>query len=255
MAAGPASRTAGWRPSRPRAPTGCHGPTGRSSALPCGRLGADVHRDRVAALSEQGVHFALESLEILEALVDAGEPDVGDLVDAAELLHGERPDPRRGHLGDAGGAELGLDRVGGRFGGAVRNGPPGQRLAQPRHEPVAIEFLARPVALDDDEPGGLDPLVRREPHGTRGALAAAADGRRIVEVARVDDAGLPLTALGAAHRSPVVSDHKGLWGRRTIPLEWVHLCSRTSRQTLPRPTFAASFALGSASASRAWRAI
>ena len=163
----------------------------------------------VAALGVQGVDLALERLEVLEALVDAGEPDVGDLVDAAELLHRERADPRRRHLGDAGGAQLGLDRVGGGLGRAVRHGPAGQRLAQPGDEPVAIELLARPVALDDDQPGGLDPLVGREPHRARGAFAPAPDGRRIIEVARVDDAGLPLAALGAAHRSPVVSHHKG----------------------------------------------
>ena len=114
-----------------------------------------------------------------------------------------------GHLVDAGGAQLGLDRVGGGLGGAVGHGPPGQRLAQAGDEPVAIELLARAVALDDDEPGGLDPLIGREPHRAGGALAPAPDRRRVVEVARVDDAGLPLAALGAAHRSPVASHHKG----------------------------------------------
>ena len=89
------------------------------------------------------------------------------------------------------------------------DGPAGQRLAQPADEPVAIEFLAGAVALDDDQPGGLDTLIGREAHRARGALAPAPDGRRIVEVSRVDDAGLPLAALGAAHRSPVGYHHKG----------------------------------------------
>ena len=110
---------------------------------------------------------------------------------------------------DAGRAQLGLDRVGGGLGRAVGDGPAGQRLAQARGEPLAIELLAGPVALDDDEPGGLDPLVGREPHRAGGALAAASDGGRVIEVARVDDAGLPLAALGAAHRSPVSMHHKG----------------------------------------------
>ena len=80
-------------------------------------------------------------------------------------------------------------------------------LRSPDDELVAIELLARAVALDDDQPGGLDALVGREPRRAGGALAAAADGGRVVEVARVDDAGLPLAALGAAHRSPVGVTH------------------------------------------------
>src|SRR6188472_1318231 len=62
---------------------------------------ADVDRDR-AALGVEGIDLALERLEILETLIDAGEPDVGDLVDAAELLHGERADARRWDLCHAG---------------------------------------------------------------------------------------------------------------------------------------------------------
>ena len=52
-------------------------------------------RPGVPALLVQGVDLALERLEVLEALVDAGEPDVGDLVDRAELLHRHGADPRR----------------------------------------------------------------------------------------------------------------------------------------------------------------
>ena len=56
------------------------------------------------------------------------------------------------------------------------------------------------VALDDDEAGGLDALVGREPGRAGGALAAAADRRGVVEVARVHDPRLPLAAMRAAHR-------------------------------------------------------
>src|SRR6187200_2238566 len=163
---------------------------------------ADIDRDG-AALGVEGIDLALERLEVLEALIDAGEPDVGDLVDAAELLHGQRADARRRDLGHAGGAQLGFDGVGGCFGGAVRHGPPGQGLAQTGDKSIAVELLADAVALDDDEPRGLDPLIGREPHRTRRALAPASDGCGIVEIPRVDDAGLPLAALGAAHRTPV----------------------------------------------------
>ena len=112
-----------------------------TNARPRGRLRAHVDGDGVAALGEQGVDLALERLEILEALVDAGEPDVGDLVDAAELLHRERPDARRRHLTHAGAAQFGFDGVGRGLRGAGWDRSPGQRLAQARDEPVAIELL------------------------------------------------------------------------------------------------------------------
>src|SRR3954468_6103004 len=85
--AGPAGRTArsGRRPTP--GPPGCHGPTGPSLAVP------------VALVGVQRVVLALEVLEVHEALVDAGEPDVGDVVEAAKRLHRQGPDSRRRHLG------------------------------------------------------------------------------------------------------------------------------------------------------------
>jgi ferredoxin len=67
-------------------------------------------------------------------------------------------------------------------------------------EPVTVELLARPIALDDDQPGGLDALVGREPGGTGGALATTADRGRIVEIPGVDDPGLAGPAMWTAHR-------------------------------------------------------
>ena len=183
-------------PTRPpRARPGCRGRRGRSRrrALP-----------GVAALVVEGVDLALERLEVLEALVDAGEADVGDLVDRAELLHRQRARPSSDGTSVAP-AERSSASIASAAASAAPRGhrPTGQRLAQAGGELVAIELLARPVALDDDEPGGLDALVGREAHRAGGALAATADRGGVVEVARVDDPGLALTALGAAHRSPV----------------------------------------------------
>ena len=111
------------------------------------RAGAQVDRARVAALGEQRVDLALELLEVLEALVDAGESDVGDLVDAAQLLHGHRADARRRDLGDAARRAAPPRSRRPRLGGAVGDGPPRQRLAQARSELVAVELLARPSRL------------------------------------------------------------------------------------------------------------
>src|SRR5450759_791569 len=91
----------GPRPARRR----CRGLTERS-----------LHGRSALTLGIQIVHLALERFEILEALVDAGEADVGDLVERSELVHRELPYLRRINLRNPAGAELGLDLVGGLLG-------------------------------------------------------------------------------------------------------------------------------------------
>ena len=64
-----------------------------------------------AALGEQGVDLALQLLQVVEGLVDAGEPDVGDLVERTQTLHGQLADGRRRDLVDAQRAQMRLDGV------------------------------------------------------------------------------------------------------------------------------------------------
>src|SRR5262245_55782806 len=156
---------------------------GRSAAVLAGSADLpatrpEIERDRVVAtLGEQAVDLALQVLEVVEALVHAREADVGDLVQLAELLHRQRTDPRRRHLARTLGPELRLDRVGRLLGGVVGDRPAGQGLPEARGELLAVELLAVAVALHDDQAGGLDPLIGREPGRAGAALAAAADRR------------------------------------------------------------------------------
>ncbi len=142
-------------------------------------IGQDAHLGSLSllrrSLGEQLVNLALEVLEVLEALVDRCEADVGDVVQGAQLLHRERTDAGARDLRQAGAAQLALDRVGGALRGILGNRASGQRLRQPGRQLVAVELLAGAVALDDDQPRGLDALVRGEPGGAGGALAATAD--------------------------------------------------------------------------------
>ena len=72
-------------------------------------------------------------------------------------------------------------------------------LREPVGELVAVELLARAVALDHDQARGLDTLVGGEPRRARRALPPAPDRRRLVEVAGVDDARVTGAALRTAH--------------------------------------------------------
>src|SRR5919204_4100526 len=126
------------------------------------RRGSLLAAPAVATLVEQRIDFALEVLEILEALINACEPDVGDLVDLAQLGHRQSADSRRGNLALPGRPQLGLDLVGRDVGGVVGHRSPRERLAQSGRELLPIEFLSRAVALEDDESRRLDSLICRE---------------------------------------------------------------------------------------------
>ena len=110
-------------------------------------------------------------------------------------------------LAEAGAAELRLDLVRRAVRGVVGDGAPRQGLREAVGELVAVELLAGAVALDDDEAGRLDALVGGEPGAAGGALPAAADRRRLIEVARVHDPRVTGAALRAAHRPSIVAHH------------------------------------------------
>src|ERR1035437_7765545 len=123
---------------RIRARPGCLDPPGRSP----GGLRFDL------ALRVERVHLALEGGEILEALVDAREADIGDVVQHAKLVHRQLADPCRLDLRGAARAERGLDLVDCPFGGALRDRPPGERLAEPGSELFAIKSEERRVGKE-----------------------------------------------------------------------------------------------------------
>src|SRR5262245_25413515 len=116
------------------------------------------------------------------------------------MLHRQRADLGRRDLRCTGRPQLRLDGVRRLVGGRIGHGAASQRLAEAGSELLAVEFLADSVALDDDEAGRLDALIGREAGRAGGAFAAAADGRGVIEVTRVDDPRLPFAAMRAAHQ-------------------------------------------------------
>src|SRR3954447_1212587 len=170
---------------------------------------------KLLALGEQRVDLALELLDVLEALVHAGKPDVGDLIELAELVHGHLTDRSRRHLRLPAGTEGGLDLLGRLIGSVSRNRPARKGARQAGGELFAVEFLAPPVRLGHGQARRLDPFVGGESRRARVALTAPADGG-IVDVARVHDPRVTFPAARAAHR-PVLLVPLGLVvsGKRT----------------------------------------
>src|SRR6476646_9419917 len=123
---------------------------------------------------------------------------VGDLVDFLE--HGEdlAADLLRRHVWSLP-AHARLDPADHLLDLQGRGGPPGERLADPGRELLAVEGLGGAVALRDDEPHLLDPLEGREPASTGCALATPTDGAATVGRTRVDHAVVVGLAPRAAH--------------------------------------------------------
>src|ERR1035437_4734921 len=165
------------------------------------RRGRSFDRRSALSLGVEVVHLALERLDILEARVDAGEADVGDLIQRPQLVHRHLADDRRVHFRASGGAQLGFDLIGRLLGGLFRQGSARQSLAESRHQLLAVELLAGAVALDHHQSRRLDPLVSGEPRAARLALAAAPNAG-LIQVARIHDASLSLATSRTTHRGP-----------------------------------------------------
>ena len=141
----------------------------------------------------------LEVLQRVEALVDAGEAQVGDLVELPQRRQDRQADVVRVDLGDAGRADGLLDALGEQGEVGVVHRAALARLAHAGHDLLAAERLDDAVALDDAQARGLG---RAEAAAALGALPAAADREPVVARARVDDATVGVAAERAEHGRP-----------------------------------------------------
>src|SRR5690348_9166067 len=98
----------------------------------------------------------LEVLQGLEALVDARESEVGDLVELAQGREDRQSDLVGLDLGGAGGADLLLDPLGEQGQLVLPDGPALAGLADTGHDLAPAERFGDPRALHDREARGLD---------------------------------------------------------------------------------------------------
>ena len=142
------------------------------------RSDEDAHRGGLLRrpLGVQRVHLALEVLEVLEALVDAARTGCRRSGRARGAVHRQLRRPATTGPPSAPSARSSASIASAAR--SRRRPAPGGASApcEARRELVPVELLARAVALDDDQPRGLDALVGREP----GLQAAHSRRRRIV---------------------------------------------------------------------------
>src|SRR6185503_2524825 len=130
------------------------------------------------------VEFALEAANVAELAVNAGETDVGYLVDFGQAFHDQLADVLRADFWFAAAVQLAFDARHEAFQLQVGHAGLFGSVLQAFDELFAAEQLAVAVALDDDQAGALQALVGRETIAAVKTLPAAPDGVVIGYVAR-----------------------------------------------------------------------
>src|SRR5690349_9345444 len=151
-----------------------------------------------AELADEG----LEVLGLAEIAVDRGEADIGDLVQGGERIHHR--------FADMGGRDLGLARAFEAPDDAVHHalqtvpvhGTLAQRDLHGAQQLLAVERLARAVALHHVQLPQLHAFEGCEARTTVGALPPPANGGIVVRRSRVFDLSILVSAKRTAHSHP-----------------------------------------------------
>src|SRR5688572_2541636 len=149
--------------------------------------------------AEEILELAHELAHVAERAVDGRKAHVGDLVEALQLLHHDRPDFFGAHFLFRPVLESRLDLIGHRLDGGDADGTFLARLQEARYELLPLEPLARAVLLDHHVWNLVDPLVAGEPAAAVETLAAAANHFALLAFARVDDLIAEMAAERALH--------------------------------------------------------
>ena len=157
-----------------------------------------VYRTAVRARGSSRLELALELLNVLEIAIYRCETHVRDQVEVAQDPQRLVADRRRRHLVADAVSELGLDPHRRPLDLGQRDGPLDARPHQAREELLAVERLARAVALHHVKRGVLDPFERGHPLAAEQALAPPAD-RSLAGHTAVDDLRLAMFAVRAVH--------------------------------------------------------
>lgn len=143
--------------------------------------------------------LAFEVGQLAEVLVDAGKPQVGDLVELAETVEHLQTDPLTRQRVDPFESEAILYRYRERLELALVDRPVLGRSTESTENLRAIERDPVARALHYVQDNFFETLERGEASSAHQALPAATDGGAVVSRPRVDDLVIVLTAGGAPH--------------------------------------------------------
>ena len=163
-----------------------------------------------AKLAQQ-LDLAVEVGRRVEVLVDAGETEVGDLVECAQVVEHQQPDLGARRLG-ATEAHGVLDRVGDALDLLERDGATLGGGEQTTDDLGPLERLHATVGLDHGERHLVDALERGEAVLAVRAPSAATHRRTFGGEARVDDLGVVGVAQRAVHLASVHVDSSAVPG-------------------------------------------
>ena len=158
-----------------------------------------------------------ELVDVVERVVHAGEPDVGDSVDRAELVHDHVADHSSRHfwVSDASNA---LDHAADDpFDVLGADGSLLTRRAKCASNLLRVEGLPALAALEDEGQRALDCLIGRKPMAAVEALPPPPDGVSLPALPAVDDLIVVLVASGTAHGQWGVA-RLGAWGLGPLDL-------------------------------------
>lgn len=162
----------------------------------------------VCRLTDYALELSAHFVEVGELLVDTGEADVRDFVEAAETFHGVLTDDAAGHFGRSGARDSLFNIAGDVLDRLYREPPLFASLPHVIDEFLAIELLATAILLDDHDTEGM-PLISAKSLTAVRALSSAAYRFTAVGIARIDDSGVFVTTKGTFHAGFSVTKVKG----------------------------------------------
>ena len=154
-------------------------------------LGLLLHNLNLSvALGLDFIEFVHERIDVFEFTVNGSKANIGDFVDALELLHRELADIDGSHLAVERILEHSLNLADCLFELFHIDRALFARFEHAVEKLVSVKNLARLVLFDDDYRHGLDYLIGRKTLAAADTFAAAAYSLALVGRTRVDDLAL-----------------------------------------------------------------
>src|SRR5258706_7771605 len=159
----------------------------------------EARRSNLVLVAFQLTDQRVEVAGLAEVLVDRGEADVSDLVQAGQRLHHQLADHIRRYLILAHGFQAAHDAGNGAVYPFAFHGTLAQGVVDRALQLIAVEGLAAAILLEHDQFAQLDAFKGGEASAAFGAMAAAGGGRIVLRRTAVLHLAVVMSAEWATH--------------------------------------------------------